>query len=62
MKIDPLTCPHAQRREETRIWCAKAGDWCGHVYFKRCKGWWVLSPQAERCPMRRDSHDRKQDE
>ena len=27
---------------------------CPHVYFKRCKGWWANTDQAERCPLRRE--------
>ena len=61
MKIDPLTCPHAQYREDMKIWCRKAGTWCGHVYFKRCKGWWAMTPAAAQCPIRRDQHERDQD-
>lgn len=49
-----LTCPHAQYRDGMRIFCARAADWCGHVYFKQCKGWWVLSDMAARCPLRKD--------
>jgi len=57
MKIDPVTCPHAERRDGTQIWCRKAGDWCAHVFFKTCKGWWVQSPQADKCPIRSDRRD-----
>lgn len=52
----PLTCPAAEYREGMVIWCTKAEAPCGHVYYKRCKGWWVLSPSAEQCPKRRETH------
>lgn len=47
-----LTCPQAEYREEMRIYCKKAGGICGHAFFKSCKGWWALTPQADRCPLR----------
>lgn len=49
-----LSCPHAVYREEMKIWCKKAGCWCGHAFFKTCKGWWALSAQATRCPLRKE--------
>ena len=48
-----LTCPHARYISEMRIFCDAANDLCGNVYFKTCKGWWVLSENAARCPLRR---------
>ena len=54
---DPvLTCPQAEYRENMIIWCKKTGGPCGHVHFCSCKGWWVLSPSAEKCPVRRENH------
>lgn len=52
MKV-PLECPQAEYRQGMQIWCKKLGGLCAHVYFKRCKGWWVLSDQAARCPVRK---------
>ena len=48
-----LTCPHARYISEMRIFCDAANDLCGNVYFKTCKGWWVLTAGADRCPLRR---------
>ena len=53
---DPLACPEAEYRERMIIWCRKTGGPCGHVHFYSCKGWWVLTPQAEKCPIRRDDN------
>lgn len=58
--IVKLDCPHAVYREGMQIFCAHANDWCGHVYFKRCKGWWVLSDGAARCPLRRSKNGQDQ--
>lgn len=55
MKV-PLECPQAEYRQGMQIWCRKLGNLCAHVYFKRCKGWWVLSDQAARCPVRKDDY------
>ncbi len=48
-----LSCPCASYRPDMRIACGKTLSYCGHAYFKRCKGWWVLSENAARCPLRR---------
>jgi len=57
MKIT-LSCPHAVYGDEMRIWCKRRGDWCAHVFFKRCKGWWSLTPSAAECPVRKEEdHD-----
>jgi len=53
-----LTCPQARYISEMRIGCRACGDLCAHQYYKSCKGWWALTPMAERCPLR----DKKQDE
>lgn len=52
-----LTCPQAEYREEMRIYCKKAGGICGHAFFKSCKGWWALTPMADRCPLRRETEE-----
>lgn len=49
-----LSCPHAVYRDGTQIWCTKLGARCVHVYFKQCKGWWALTPQADSCPLREE--------
>lgn len=49
-----LSCPHGEYRDGMKIWCRKVGGWCGNAYFKRCKGWWALTDQAARCPLRKE--------
>ena len=49
-----LSCPHAEYREEMRIYCKVAGGPCAHQHFKSCKGWWVLTDQADACPAREE--------
>lgn len=56
MKV-PLECPFAEYREGMRIFCKKRDDWCGNVYFKRCKGWWAQTDAAQRCPLRRTAEN-----
>lgn len=56
MKVT-LECPHAEYRDDMRIYCTKAQHWCGNVYFKRCKGWWVQNDAARQCPLRRTAED-----
>lgn len=53
MKIR-IDCPNGEYRDGMKIYCRKLKDWCGHQYFKRCKGWWTLTETAERCPVRKD--------
>jgi hypothetical protein len=53
MKIT-LNCPHAEYISGMRINCKKIKNLCPHVYFKACKGWWALTPQADRCPVKED--------
>ena len=49
---DPvLQCPNAKYISGMMIWCTKANDYCGHAFFKRCKGWWALSPAWPSCPL-----------
>lgn len=47
-----LSCPQAVYGDGMKIICTKTGRLCAHQFFKRCKGWWALSDQAERCPVR----------
>lgn len=54
MKIDELKCPYGEYRSGMKIYCTKINDLCGHVYYKRCKGWWTQSDQALDCPLRKD--------
>lgn len=55
-----LECPNAEYRENMRIYCKKAGMPCAHQRFMSCKGWWVLTDQADACPAREEDfkHDR----
>ena len=54
MKIT-LACPHAEHRSGV-VYCKKTGQPCGHQYYKVCKGWWVNSPSAAQCPLRREDN------
>lgn len=49
----PIECPHGEYRDGMRIFCKKADNYCGHQYFKRCKGWWALTNTAAACPLRK---------
>lgn len=49
-----LSCPYAEYRQGMVIWCKKTGTPCAHVFFKTCKGWWALTAQAARCPLRKE--------
>lgn len=48
-----LSCPHARYIDGMRIYCDAAHGLCGNVFYKQCKGWWSLNPNAARCPLRR---------
>lgn len=50
-----LTCPYAKYGERMRIFCRRSGGYapCAFQYFKSCKGWWVLLPNADRCLLRK---------
>ena len=50
-----LSCPQAVYGDGMKIICTKTGRLCAHQFFKRCKGWWALNPNADRCPVRRQS-------
>lgn len=52
-----LTCPYAAYGERMRIQCKKADGPCAHQHFKSCKGWWVLTPAADDCPLREENKD-----
>lgn len=52
-----LSCPFAKYGEGLKINCTKTDGRCAHVFFKTCKGWWALSPQAEICPLRKGNLD-----
>lgn len=51
MKV-PIACPNGEYREGMKIYCTKTDNWCGNQYFKQCKGWWALTDNAQRCPVR----------
>ena len=48
-----IDCPNGEYREEMRIYCRAMNGWCGNQYFRRCKGWWALTDNASKCPVRR---------
>lgn len=52
-----LDCPHAFHGDRMRVYCRKTGEKCLFQYFKNCKGWWVNSPQAGRCPVRKEKEN-----
>lgn len=54
-----LTCPQAYYDSRMRIKCRAADDnLCAHQRFKPCKGWCVLTDQADRCPKKgEEDHD-----
>lgn len=54
MKIK-LDCPHACHGERMVVYCKKTGGKCLFQYYKNCKGWWVNSPSAANCPIRKEN-------
>ena len=62
MSNPKLSCPYAEYVAGMQIRCKKRNAPCGHIYFKQCKGWWALSPSAEKCPVRKEKNDGKDDE
>lgn len=56
MKTPRLECPNAEYVSGMRIRCKKLNGPCVHVHFKSCKGWWVLSEHAHRCPVREEDN------
>lgn len=51
-----IYCPQAYN-VGPKIFCKALGGLCGHVRFRRCKGWWELSEQARTCPKRGDDDE-----
>lgn len=47
-----LDCPNAAYGDGMIIICKATGQPCAHQYYKRCKGWYVLSDGARTCPGR----------
>lgn len=47
-----LDCPNAAYGDSMIIICKATGQPCAHQYYKRCKGWYVLSDGARTCPGR----------
>jgi len=54
MRRPTLDCPHAEYREEMRVYCRKAETYCGNAYFRACRGWWALTERAAACPLRKE--------
>lgn len=57
MKIQ-LDCPHAKHGNLMRVYCDKQnGSLCMFQFFRNCKGWWVNSPAAAQCPIRKEGKE-----
>jgi len=56
MTVPKLSCPNAVYVSGMKINCKLTGGRCTHVFYKSCKGWWALSPEAKRCPLREGSN------
>ena len=57
MKIE-LDCPFAYHGDMMRVYCKKRnGEICLFQFFRNCKGWWVNSPTAKQCPIRKEKED-----
>lgn len=56
MKVE-IECKNGVYREGMKIWCKALNYWCGNQRFKNCKGWWVLTDNASRCPKRKENSD-----
>ena len=57
MKLPDLKCPKAEYRNingEIRVYCQKLEGICWYQYWKPCKGWFVMSPDAKKCKERED--------
>lgn len=57
-----LSCPRAKYTAGMKINCDKTADRCGHQYYRRCMGWWVLSETAKHCPLREEARQDEQGE
>lgn len=57
-----LECPHGEYVEGLKINCDKTGGRCAHQYYRKCKGWWVLSDAAGRCPLREEARQNERRE
>lgn len=40
-----------------KIWCNALNNYCGNQRFKSCKGWWVLTDNAGRCPIKEQKNE-----
>lgn len=57
MKIN-LDCPHAVHGDRMRVFCkANNNQICLWQYYKSCKGWWVNSPAAAECLIRKEQEE-----
>lgn len=56
MKVT-LDCPRAKYGAGMVIYCMRDEQPCAHQYYRRCKGWYVLSDGAKSCPMREERAD-----
>lgn len=46
-------CPFAREENYTQH-CKKQNDFCAHQKYCRSKGRWVLTEQAQSCPLREE--------
>ena len=49
-----IECPKAKYGTGMVIYCKKDNQPCAHQYYKRCKGWYVLSDGAKACTIRKE--------
>ena len=61
MKTLQLACPYAYYTNGMKILCSHESSrgmtYCGHQYYRRCKGWWALNEAAARCKLRQHPAD-----
>lgn len=53
MKVT-IECPHGRYVAGMRIWCDKIDGLCPFQRYKDCKGWWILTDNAGKCPKRKE--------
>lgn len=56
MKLE-IACPNGEYTDGMKIYCKATGSLCGNQRFKSCKGWWVLTDNARKCPKWKEKND-----
>ena len=54
------TCPYARTENGTMlVLCVLSADgkYCGHSYWRRCRGWAENTADAAQCPVRKEAED-----